>query len=114
RRRHTRSKRDWSSDVCSSDLTCLDEDAAPCRELRALDPPERHLEETVTVIGVRLQGNALPARLPRPEHAGPTAGAADVRLTNEDVVTVVHCLQQAAESPVGVPVGNVRDLLHDA
>src|SRR5207249_7469714 len=22
RRRHTRSKRDWSSDVCSSDLTC--------------------------------------------------------------------------------------------
>src|SRR5207249_8975866 len=23
RRRHTRSKRDWSSDVCSSDLRCL-------------------------------------------------------------------------------------------
>src|SRR5437868_9398300 len=23
RRRHTRSKRDWSSDVCSSDLVCL-------------------------------------------------------------------------------------------
>src|SRR5699024_12057168 len=23
RRRHTRSKRDWSSDVCSSDLDCL-------------------------------------------------------------------------------------------
>src|SRR5699024_11620220 len=23
RRRHTRSKRDWSSDVCSSDLLCL-------------------------------------------------------------------------------------------
>src|SRR5699024_11426331 len=23
RRRHTRSKRDWSSDVCSSDLMCL-------------------------------------------------------------------------------------------
>src|SRR5699024_12204707 len=26
RRRHTRSKRDWSSDVCSSDLECLDPD----------------------------------------------------------------------------------------
>src|SRR2546421_8024809 len=24
RRRHTRSDRDWSSDVCSSDLTCAD------------------------------------------------------------------------------------------
>src|SRR5699024_12012743 len=24
RRRHTRSKRDWSSDVCSSDLPCAD------------------------------------------------------------------------------------------
>src|SRR5207249_6332245 len=26
RRRHTRSKRDWSSDVCSSDLDCVDPD----------------------------------------------------------------------------------------
>src|SRR5699024_12112830 len=26
RRRHTRSKRDWSSDVCSSDLISFDED----------------------------------------------------------------------------------------
>src|SRR5437868_7985713 len=29
RRRHTRSKRDWSSDVCSSDLELLGEDGTP-------------------------------------------------------------------------------------
>src|SRR5699024_12119177 len=29
RRRHTRSKRDWSSDVCSSDLTAAAEYATP-------------------------------------------------------------------------------------
>src|SRR6266704_6263117 len=29
RRRHTISKRDWSSDVCSSDLTGLDEKGQP-------------------------------------------------------------------------------------
>src|SRR5690606_40154657 len=29
RRRHTRFSRDWSSDVCSSDLVTLDEDSLP-------------------------------------------------------------------------------------
>src|SRR5699024_11213173 len=30
RRRHTRSKRDWSSDVCSSDLSCFDLQSSYC------------------------------------------------------------------------------------
>src|SRR5207249_7057239 len=30
RRRHTRSKRDWSSDVCSSDLECPDAPPTTC------------------------------------------------------------------------------------
>src|SRR6266496_2327906 len=37
RRRHTRSLRDWSSDVCSSDL-----DPAGCRALRGLRDVSRH------------------------------------------------------------------------
>src|SRR5437868_10699595 len=38
RRRHTRSKRDWSSDVCSSDLVAVREPAAvePSREEAAV------------------------------------------------------------------------------
>src|SRR5699024_11528667 len=32
RRRHTRSKRDWSSDVCSSDLAASEDDRARRRE----------------------------------------------------------------------------------
>src|SRR6266513_2665715 len=40
RRRHTRSKRDWSSDVCSSDLKRAS--VAPANAVRARDaPPER-------------------------------------------------------------------------
>src|SRR5207249_3792942 len=50
RRRHTRSKRDWSSDVCSSDLTTLTPRSAPmCFVIwpdwpwpsPSLDPPAR-------------------------------------------------------------------------
>src|SRR5699024_11845971 len=36
RRRHTRSKRDWSSDVCSSDLGELEETVIPDFEIEAL------------------------------------------------------------------------------
>src|SRR5437868_13318518 len=32
RRRHTRSKRDWSSDVCSSDLGIVSADGRACSE----------------------------------------------------------------------------------
>src|SRR5699024_12153405 len=41
RRRHTRSKRDWSSDVCSSDLT-------PERDILWGDGPGYHFGESVT------------------------------------------------------------------
>src|SRR5699024_11838961 len=48
RRRHTRTNRDWSSDVCSSDLVPRvwrgrgqsDRDGGPCRPAGALGPPE--------------------------------------------------------------------------
>src|SRR5699024_11884387 len=42
RRRHTRSKRDWSSDVCSSDLPCIEKTAASrstARVRAGLPPP---------------------------------------------------------------------------
>src|SRR2546429_4404453 len=65
RRRHTRCSRDWSSDVCSSDLKL--EDAAIDREWR------RHitvLEEERDRVGVhtRPEGRVRPQRLElRPE-----------------------------------------------
>src|SRR5699024_11664962 len=42
-RRHTRSKRDWSSDVCSSDLV-PDEGSVTVRGLDTADP-----DETITI-----------------------------------------------------------------
>src|SRR5207249_5597554 len=47
RRRHTRSKRDWSSDVCSSDLTWWYQ--------RQFIPPAAH--EPVSVVIADLQNN---------------------------------------------------------
>src|SRR5699024_11949112 len=46
RRRHTSSKRDWSSDVCSSDLTLM----SPYFEKEKLDP---HLTAITDPSGVR-------------------------------------------------------------
>src|SRR5699024_8060760 len=40
RRRHTRSKRDWSSDVCSSDLVDLDDLHDPRPTSRRGEPPQ--------------------------------------------------------------------------
>src|SRR5206468_9873181 len=55
RRRHTRSDRDWSSDVCSSDLAARDRD------------------------DVRLAGPARPARPPRRDVAAGARGGVDRR-----------------------------------
>src|SRR5699024_11828389 len=50
RRRHTRSKRDWSSDVCSSDLIDLDDDGL-CTITKTLTtmgcPLAAHIEQDV-------------------------------------------------------------------
>src|SRR5207249_7519038 len=50
RRRHTRSKRDWSSDVCSSDLVRLWPDQTPLQSLAtswAVNVPARTITMTL-------------------------------------------------------------------
>src|SRR5699024_11973162 len=46
--RHTRSKRDWSSDVCSSDLGWTD------GMMRALLPPPRYINPPSAPRGIRV------------------------------------------------------------
>src|SRR5699024_11720741 len=48
RRRHTRSKRDWSSDVCSSDLDYFMQLQADILGINV----ERHSTEQVTSLGI--------------------------------------------------------------
>src|SRR5699024_1451477 len=80
RRRHTRSKRDWSSDVCSSDLSCrydrLRKQVAPLQVLLPLDPPDGdhsrdegpHAESArVGPVGLQSTGAPNPAP-PAKEH----------------------------------------------
>src|SRR5690625_2828566 len=68
-------------DVHRHCATCLHEDPATVGELCPLDASERHLEERVTVVGVRLERNTLAWRLPFAEDAGPASkiGSASCR-----------------------------------
>src|SRR5207249_9581944 len=57
RRRHTRSKRDWSSDVCSSDLGPLEPVVAPAGfgssdEARELASNWRRLTRAATLVAI--------------------------------------------------------------
>src|SRR5438067_3901763 len=68
RRRHTISKRDWSSDVCSSDLDRGDAGAEP--ERRRLDREEVVLHEVHLVAPAHLrevEDRLVAADLPLPE-----------------------------------------------
>src|SRR5438067_11564438 len=49
RRRHTRSKRDWSSDVCSSDLRAIHRAAVARSALGVTTPPHRMARASPTV-----------------------------------------------------------------
>src|SRR5207249_10567743 len=53
RRRHTRSKRDWSSDVCSSDL--VDETSARRERRKNIRPSQRHrilvIDDSLMLLG---------------------------------------------------------------
>src|SRR5207247_6355286 len=66
RRRHTRSTRDWSSDVCSSDLPPRDQDAAVARYDQPKVVVATNVAETsITIDGVRLVIDSGLARIPR-------------------------------------------------
>src|SRR2546421_1402370 len=49
RRRHTRSDRDWSSDVCSSDLIDLSIEMTGLKRQRLLKMPDRFVEFTLFI-----------------------------------------------------------------
>src|SRR5206468_8830798 len=53
RRRHTRSDRDWSSDVCSSDLTAVRPDGTVIEDevRRLIVRRHRHSPEVASVVG---------------------------------------------------------------
>src|SRR5207249_5568089 len=68
RRRHTRSKRDWSSDVCSSDLV------APRKDVRAVHAADE-LEEILVLERVV---EAAEVVLPRRGPLGPAVGLPEI------------------------------------
>src|SRR6266513_6467307 len=47
RRRHTRSKRDWSSDVCSSDLEKMEKGSLGLKFMDRRPPMSRHLSQMI-------------------------------------------------------------------
>src|SRR6266436_5713437 len=85
RRRHTRCSRDWSSDVCSSDLPGLGLRQAQHRALTALPEPHRETSEEparhVDQVAERLRrhrARGAAIAIAGPPGAGKTRIAADV------------------------------------
>src|SRR5699024_10195439 len=64
RRRHTRSKRDWSSDVCSSDLTLVQPVTANLSEVIFFITEEQSLKHLAGCFRIRhFTGSYLPINL---------------------------------------------------
>src|SRR5207249_2712321 len=61
-RRHTRSKRDWSSDVCSSDLGKRLQDPVPVRRIAEADPHTNVLRRERADGLTNVEGDRLRAR----------------------------------------------------
>src|SRR5207249_7960535 len=70
RRRHTRSKRDWSSDVCSSDL---EEYSALLAVMRRLVPEKNEVPALIDDISTKakVRGVTIGRIEPQPVEAGP-------------------------------------------
>src|SRR5256886_16862778 len=63
RRRHTRFDCDWSSDVCSSDLTAIERETLPrWIAARLARQNQRASDEVLSYLAERCEGNLLAAR----------------------------------------------------
>src|SRR3989442_15003265 len=82
RRRHTRCGRDWSSDVCSSDIGAVFE-----RQIRRLDAPTRAALDLAAVLGRRLADLSLYDVV---DLSAAAAGEALSRLRDEGLLREVH------------------------
>src|SRR5207249_8776988 len=75
RRRHTRSKRDWSSDVCSSDLSACSQIGAGIAQ--NVDQLKRHAVALAQgqhlVLTQAREISNMPETEPRPEFTGTTS-----------------------------------------
>src|SRR5690606_40937931 len=91
RRRHTRFSRDWSSDVCSSDLQARGCDRERRRYRQRLAEHHPHLVSSVTLIGRRIcaPGGAIFAPLPIVATKKTEIGRASCRERVEDRVGAV-------------------------
>src|SRR5699024_10223123 len=70
----------------------LYEDPSTIREVGPFDPTERHLEQRVAIVGVRLERYSLAGGLPFTEHTRASTRTADVGLADEEVIAVVDRL----------------------
>src|SRR5699024_11603317 len=99
RRRHTRSKRDWSSDVCSSDRSCMSPAIPAVASMYASRPPLSEVAEGAwdaegasEDAGAELRGSG------DPDSAAPSWGDLDLPaswpcgVAGEGVVEKLGCI----------------------
>src|SRR5690625_3356211 len=109
RRRHTRWPRDWSSDVCSSDLTFVEgtdrglvDEVGPAGLDKPLDDGVRHLQGTVRATDPRARDAGVSGVVVRAERG---VGEGCLRFAVPDLL--VELLGQAGEVLLRVVVGAV-------
>src|SRR5207249_11474298 len=108
RRRHTRSKRDWSSDVCSSDLRiCRAHLGQRCREHGVAGPPRLHLRQQQILQPVRVPQGLSQARghapLSAAQHVPHVLGVGIQAERRETEVAVQHV------APLDHHAGGIRE-----
>src|SRR2546429_2615380 len=109
RRRHTRCSRDWSSDVCSSDLLCLDPagfrrfGGPCCRSWR------RSFRERVWIRTDRLASSTL---VPLARFQGKTPGRPKVRQDQSHSRPRDICYGLYTKNPCEIRVSNNRSEEH--
>src|SRR5438067_13648816 len=102
RRRHTRSKRDWSSDVCSSDLALIDEVRAVVQQRTGV-----RLEPEVRIVGERSEerrvGKECRSRWwpyhEKKKRSDPPSGRTSKRYLCEEFIKLCSCLRVRLTSP---------------
>src|SRR5207249_6258573 len=98
RRRHTRSKRDWSSDVCSSDLSCITPVSTVKSEVTTLEGIAKNgklhpvqqawIDEQVPQCGFCQNGQIMTAKALLDKNSNPT----DTQIREAMAKTLCRCM----------------------
>src|SRR5699024_11896857 len=103
-RRHTRSKRDWSSDVCSSDLSHAMENTTHDRKKAKIEIVVPTTDHVLKVVTVSNSQNRPISQNPESLTCDQPMDAAPIATTNAATATELRSLPMMAGAMIDAPV----------